>query len=37
MNAGSHSPWFEGFHIYREPPDRDWRAEMSRLAVDISA
>ena len=37
MNAGAHSPWFEGFRIYREPPGRDWRHAMSGLADDLSA
>jgi Flp pilus assembly protein TadD len=35
MNAGNEAPWFRGFRIYREPPDRDWQPVMNALREDI--
>ena len=36
MNAGTESPWFPGFRIYRQAPSRDWQPELDNLRVDIS-
>src|ERR1051325_10680429 len=37
MNAGSRSPWFPGFSLYRESPARDWRRALTALAHDLTA
>ena len=34
MNAGSESPWFPGFRIYRQPPGRDWRPVLDALGKE---
>jgi Flp pilus assembly protein TadD len=36
MNAGSWSPWFPGFQLYREPARRDWQPVLESLRSDIS-
>jgi len=36
MNAGSESPWFPGFNLYRESPARDWQSAMKALADDVT-
>lgn len=35
MSAGEESPWFRGFRIYREPPDRDWQPVMNALREEM--
>jgi hypothetical protein len=35
MSAGNEAPWFRGFRIYREPPNRDWQPVMNALREDI--
>ncbi len=35
-NAGSATPWFPGFALYRESPGRDWQMAMKALASDIA-
>jgi Flp pilus assembly protein TadD len=37
MHAGSESPWFPGFPLYRQPPGRDWRPVLDSLRKDISS
>jgi tetratricopeptide (TPR) repeat protein len=35
MRAGDGSPWFPGFSVYRQPPNRDWSAPLRRLREDL--
>jgi len=35
MAAGSSSPWFPGFSVYRQSLDADWSAALSRLHDDL--
>lgn len=37
MIAGHESPWFPGFHIYRQKPDGRWNEALTRLASDLHA
>jgi tetratricopeptide (TPR) repeat protein len=37
MRTGQSSPWFPGFSLYREPPNRDWSDALSRLREDLFA
>jgi Tfp pilus assembly protein PilF len=37
MISGNESPWFPGFHIYRQNPDGDWSAALERLRGDLLA
>jgi len=36
MNAGSESPWFPGFKLYRQSPACDWQRAMTALADDMT-
>jgi Flp pilus assembly protein TadD len=36
MEAGDQTPWFPGFHVYRQPPSGDWRLALDRLRFRIS-
>src|SRR5262249_16409573 len=36
MNAGSRSPWFPEFEIYRQRASRDWQPALERVRLDIS-
>lgn len=35
MLQGDESPWFPGFAVYRQLPDRDWAQAATRLAGDL--
>jgi len=35
MLEGDESPWFPGFRIYRQTPDKDWSRAMERLRRDL--
>ena len=35
MADGRESPWFPGFHIYRQGDDRDWDRAMEELRQDL--
>jgi tetratricopeptide (TPR) repeat protein len=35
MWRGAQSPWFPGFTLYRQAPDRDWNDALSALATDL--
>jgi tetratricopeptide (TPR) repeat protein len=35
MADGDSSPWFPGTHIYRQRPDGDWDAALSRLEEEL--
>lgn len=35
MVDGDESPWFPGFHIYRQALDRSWDAALGRLKQDL--
>lgn len=35
MAEGRESPWFPGFSVYRQLPDRDWSPACERLAEDL--
>jgi tetratricopeptide (TPR) repeat protein len=35
MEAGDESPWFPGFRVYRQTPQRSWDAALARLASDL--
>jgi hypothetical protein len=35
MVEGAASPWFPGFVVYRQSPDKDWTAALARLADDL--
>ena len=35
MAAGSSSPWFPGFSVYRQSLDADWSAALARLHEDL--
>jgi hypothetical protein len=42
MAAGNTSPWFAGFHLYRQAPDgptseKSWDAALTRLAGDLQS
>jgi hypothetical protein len=37
MAVGYESPWFPGFRVYRQDPDGDWSAALSRLQADLLA
>jgi len=37
MHAGSETPWFPGFQLYRQPPERDWQSVLDSLRQDISS
>jgi hypothetical protein len=34
---GDSSPWFPGFRVYRQAPDRSWAGAFSELAADLCA
>jgi len=36
MHAGPRSPWFPGFHLYRQPASRDWQPVLESLHDDIN-
>ena len=36
MRAGGGSPWFPGFSVYRQPPSRDWSAQLAQLRRDLA-
>jgi tetratricopeptide (TPR) repeat protein len=36
MNAGSETPWFPGFRLYRQSPAGDWQHAMKALADDVT-
>ena len=36
MDAGRASPWFPGFSLYRQRPDRTWTEALGRLFADLS-
>ena len=36
MHAGSETPWFPAFRLYRQSPDRDWRRVLDSLRQDLS-
>jgi hypothetical protein len=35
LPAGAESPWFPGFKIYRQTPQRSWDAALAALARDL--
>jgi hypothetical protein len=35
MESGDESPWFPRARVYRQAPDGDWSAALSRLARDL--
>jgi tetratricopeptide (TPR) repeat protein len=35
MAEGEESPWFPGFHVYRQGPDGDWNDALARLRRDL--
>jgi tetratricopeptide (TPR) repeat protein len=35
MAAGDQSPWFPGFHVYRQGPDGDWNDALGRLTREL--
>jgi hypothetical protein len=37
MAAGSSSPWFPGFSIYRQSVDGEWRQALAALGCDLAA
>jgi Flp pilus assembly protein TadD len=37
MAAGDASPWFPGFTVYRQRPDRSWEDAIVRLTADLEA
>jgi tetratricopeptide (TPR) repeat protein len=37
MAAGSSSPWFPGFTLYRQSHDADWTAALAKLHADLKA
>lgn len=37
MAAGETSPWFPGFHLYRQRADGDWSGAMRRLGGELAA
>jgi len=37
MHSGSESPWFSGFRLYRQPPERVWQRVLDFLRQDISS
>jgi Flp pilus assembly protein TadD len=37
MHAGSETPWFPGFALYRQPPGRDWKPVLDSLRQGISS
>jgi Flp pilus assembly protein TadD len=37
MDAGPASPWFPGFSLYRQHPDRTWTAALTRLSTDLTS
>ena len=34
LAAGGESPWFPGFRVYRQTPQRSWDAALAQLAAD---
>ena len=36
MAAGASSPWFPGFHIYRQSQQGDWTAALAELKSDLA-
>jgi len=36
MLEGDASPWFPGFRVYRQAPERNWAPAMERLRQDLS-
>lgn len=36
MQYGTQSPWFPGFHIYRQAMDGDWSAALTALTRDLA-
>jgi len=37
MHAGSQSPWFPGFSVYRQSAQGDWRVALATLGNDLRA
>jgi tetratricopeptide (TPR) repeat protein len=37
MNAGSETPWFPGFRLYRQAPGSDWQRSLNALGRDITS
>ena len=37
MAVGERSPWFPGFGVYRQRPDRRWDDALARLRLDLDA
>ena len=35
LTAGETSPWFPGFHVYRQGHDGDWSGALERLDTDF--
>lgn len=35
LAAGGESPWFPGFGVYRQTPQRSWDAPLAQLAADL--
>ena len=35
MAEGEESPWFKGFAVYRQQPDKDWGGAFGGLAEDL--
>jgi hypothetical protein len=35
--SGKTSPWFPGFELYRQAPDKSWGAALARLTDDLGA
>lgn len=36
MHAGELSPWFPGFRLYRQGPNRDWNGALDALRADLN-
>lgn len=37
MRSGDESPWFPGFRLHREDPDRGWEEPLARLRAELGA
>jgi hypothetical protein len=37
MHAGEAAPWFPGFTVYRQSPQREWAAALDKLQQDITS
>jgi hypothetical protein len=37
MAEGTESPWFPGFHVYRESNDRGWVPPLTSVIADLRA